>query len=440
MIETQDVEMTLRGWGVGGQGDGAKLTLTFGWSFTLGDSSPLVQAMLDGIPELAQALELGHEDDARTSELKVSAARVDGGRRFTLIAYGAPGEHRTGLPKISDDDARLLRFVDCTVAGQIQCKITGAECEVAWKIRTPTEKCMVDLHEKAPRIELGMRTLARLTKTTMFVTMVPQEAPDDELTDGPDVLDEAAGVGRRQRRQLDLEHDAAEIAAECDASVDFAKTLTEDAGVQAVARRLGADGISVEIMAGDEKLAAASAALGGVQISSVRAKGDGSPDGHRVTLLTVGEDHHGPGAVIADAAGVDQVTARRWVKDCASGSTVVLAEGLEKHAADGLEHRLRKCGCTVSVVRVSAGGAAVTAELGDTAEEGIVAAVLFEEGTLREMEDDARASYYDLLSDDDLRALHLQITMKPTRAKRGIVIDRLEKHLTGLAHPAGAVH
>ena len=181
--ELHDVEVELKGWGVGGKGEGAKLTLTFAFDVALGDSRPVARMLAEAFPDLADAMQRGADEADREVEL-TWPARYLGGRRFTGAFFGAPAAKRMG----GATNLPALRFVDCVLSGKVIAKVKGDAAGIIIKVSTPTETCADGDGE-----ELGVRTLARLNHTNLFMDVVPQEA---DATDAEN-RDEAP-----KRRQL----------------------------------------------------------------------------------------------------------------------------------------------------------------------------------------------------------------------------------------------
>jgi aspartyl-tRNA(Asn)/glutamyl-tRNA(Gln) amidotransferase subunit C len=222
--ELHDVEVELKGWGVGGKGEGAKLTLTFAFDVALGDSRPVARMLAESFPDLADAMQRGADEADREVEL-TWPARYLGGRRFTASFFGAPAAKRMG----GATNLPALRFVDCVLSGKVAAKVKGDAANIIIKVSTPTETCA-----DGDGDELGVRTLARLNHTNLFMSVTPQEA---DATDAEN-RDEAP-----KRRQLSFSEAVDEV-------VDAAEKL----GPASVSVYVGGDRTNVHKSAEAERM------------------------------------------------------------------------------------------------------------------------------------------------------------------------------------------
>lgn len=399
--ELHDVEVELKGWGVGGKGEGAKLTLTFTFDVALGDARPVARMFAETFPDLADALQRGAYEADREVEL-TWPARYLGGRRFTASLFGAPSSKRMG----GATNLPALRFVDCVLSGKIAAKVKGDAAGIIVKISTPTETCA-----DGDGDELGVRTLARLNHTNLFMDVAPQEA---DATDA-EGRDEAP-----VRRQMSFNDAVAEVV---EASEKMGPASVYVAGERIHLNRGGAMTTDGDDCDDDEGAIGPSedGAPGGNDDDCDDVTEDADPTGpYEVRLLTATEraDILTPVIILKRMFGIDNNLAKTALQRAISGAgPTIVGRGLSARAA------------AVYVADL--------AKEGITAEAAIPTAVDRDPDYVAPSEKEIRAmaaggtldTYLTALSDAEARALHLALTQNATRASAGEVADKIRAWL-----------
>lgn len=402
-----NTEVCLKGWGVGGKGDGAKLVPTFTFDIKGGSTHPMAAYVLNALPDLATAMQRGAIDPEHRVEMAFPTKDL-GDRRFTATFWPVPAERRGTGSMQADIDPSLL-FVDCVLTGKVNAAVVGDVATMAIKVSTPT----AELHG------LGIHELAMLNHTNLWMDIEPQEgdATNAELTD----------EAPRQRKQAAMPLDG-DANAEPDARGSYMEQAQAIADAQTLADAMAANGLKGSVRIGNGDPIPFGLAPEGSEgpaepqpdvvdgEPAIPAIGDIGPWVLSVTAPKL-NDSFTLIVLLKNRFGMMQADAKRIADKARNGETVIIPGAWAADAAQGHVDALKAIPGVVPIASMPEDAEGNTRWFTVPSEYQI--------RTLFGTDGSALEAWLKSITEEQIRAVHFEVTQQPTKGAHAKVLEKI---------------